>query len=186
MTNKTSFVFLFACAALTAQDQPGSAAIPPESGIYYQAPSGWVALRSTLWMPVLDPNWKSLMSVGRREATMEMPGANSAFRINDARPTFVVRGLSPATGLYLVRSNRKQDYRELRMPVSGRITQWTRFRDKDVSAIDIEPLFPDVVRIRPHADLAPGEYVIVSDLEPRYRAMRLGFEFGVLGTTSRR
>ena len=115
----------------------------------------------------------------RREALVEMPGRNSGFRINNARPTFVVRGLSPATGLYLVHGTQKQDYREVRMPLSRSITQGTHFRAKDLTDIEIEPLFPDVVRLRPRADLRAGEYVIVSDLEPRYRAIRLGFEFGV-------
>ncbi len=182
MSDRKWFVFSLGCAALLppalAQENQ-TAAIPPESGIYYQTASGWSALRSTLMMPFLTETVASFLSVGRRQAVVEMPGPNSGFRIANARPTFVVRGLSPATGMYLVRTNRKQDYRELRMPIGGRVTQWARFRSKDLNDIEMEPLFPGVLRVRPRADLKPGEYVLVSDLEPRYRAIRLAFEFGV-------
>ena len=166
-------------AALAQQNQ--APAIPPESGVYYQTASGWATLRSTLMMPFLTETVASFLSVGRRQAVVDMPGSNSGFRIANARPTFVVRGLSPATGMYLVRSNRKQEYREVRMPIDGNITQWAHFRSKDLTEIEIEPLFPDIVRVRPRVDLKPGEYVLVSDLEPRYRAIRLAFEFGITG-----
>src|SRR5712691_138772 len=185
MTNKIWIGFsvaglaLCSAALLAQQNPPATSAIPPEGGIYYQAPAGWVPLRSTLMMGLTGGSAKEFFSVGRREEVVEMPGRNSGFRINNARPTFVVRGLSPATGLYLVRGTQKQDFREVRMPLSSRITQGTHFRAKDLNDIEMEPLFPDVLRVRPRADLKPGEYVIVSDLEPRYRAIRLGFEFGV-------
>src|SRR5215471_1791497 len=85
--------------AAVAQDQ---SAIPPASGVYYQTATGWTALRSTLMMPFLTETVGSFLSVGRRQAVVDMPGANSGFRVATARPTFVVRGLSPATGMYLV------------------------------------------------------------------------------------
>ena len=170
-------------AALMAQERRASSAIPPESGAYYQATAGWVPLRSTLIMPMVNGTTKELFGVGHREATVELPGTNAAFRITNVRPTFVVRGFSPATGLYLVRGKQKEEYRELRMPISSHITQWGHFRAKDLTEIEIEPLDNDVVRLRPRTDLKPGEYVIVSDRDPRYRAIRVGFEFAVTGAT---
>ena len=183
MFDRVWIVFSLGCAALfpALAQENRTTEIPPESGIYYQTASGWAALRSTLMMPFLTETVASFLSVGRRQAVVELPGPNSGFRVANARPTFVVRGLSPASGMYLVRANRKQDFRELRMPIGGRITEWARFRSKDLSEIEMEPLFPDVVRVRPRADLKPGEYVLVSDLEPRYRAIRLAFAFGVTG-----
>jgi hypothetical protein len=184
MFDRMWITFSLGCAALAPAalaQQNQTTEIPPESGIYYQTASGWAALRSTLMMPFLTETAASFLSVGRRQAVVELPGSNSGFRIANARPTFAVRGLSPASGMYLVRSNRKQDYREIRMPIDGRVTQWARFRAKDLSEIEMEPLFADVMRVRPHADLKPGEYVLVSDLEPRYRAIRLGFAFAVTG-----
>jgi hypothetical protein len=162
-------------AALPAQDQ----AIPQLNGIYYQTASGWVPLRSTLFMPIASSSVAELLSLGHRRAVVEMPGPASAFRVPNGRPTFAVRGLSPSTGLYLVRSARKQTYREVRMPVAGAFSEWARFRSKDLSDIEMEPLSADVFRVRPRSDLAPGEYVLVSDMEPHFRAIRLGFDFGV-------
>ena len=170
-------------AAMMAQERQASAAIPPEAGAYYQATAGWVPLRSSMIMPMVDGTVKELLGVGHREATVELPGSNAAFRITNARPTFALRGFSPATGLYLVRSTQKREYREIRMPISSHITQWAQFRSKDITDLEIEPLDNRVIRLRPRTDLKPGEYVIVSDQDPNFRAIRVGFEFAVTGAT---
>jgi hypothetical protein len=181
MARKASIIFSVSFAVLLPAILPAqdAAAIPQVNGIYYQTASGWAPLHSTVFMPMAAGGTLQYFSLGHRRAVVEMPGSAAAFRVPNPRPTFAVRGLSPATGLYLVRSARKQGYREVSMPVAGAFTQWARFRSKDLSEIELEPLSSDVVRVRPRADLPPGDYVLVSDLEPQYRAIRLGFEFGV-------
>jgi hypothetical protein len=160
--------------------QSAPATIPPDSSIYYQSSSGWVLLRARLFFPFLDGGRvKQFLGFGPHEAAVEIPGATADFRITEPRPTFSVRGLSPSTGLYLVRSRQRRDYRELRMPVTGDISRWTYFRASALTDLDVEPLAPGVVRVRPRADLRPGEYVLVSDIASAYRAYHVAASFGI-------
>jgi hypothetical protein len=180
VTRNIRIALVFACTLPAWPQTPGSAAIPPDSGIYYQSPSGWVLVRARLFFPLLDGSGvKQFLGLGPHEASVEIPGAAADFRITEPRPTFSVRGLSPGTGIYLVRSRQRQDYRELRMPVTGDISRWTRFRGSAVSDLDVEPIAPGVVRIRPRADLRPGEYALISDIASEYRAFHVAAPFGV-------
>jgi hypothetical protein len=169
---------------LRSQSQPTAGSIVPSgSGAYYQGSSGLVPMRGTLLMPVFRDTVSDWLSLGRPAAIVDLPGPSATFRITDIRPTIIVRGFSPDTGLYLVRESHKEDFRRLTMPVSRNISQWAHFRSKDLTELDAEPLYPDVVRIRPRADLKPGDYILVSDLESRFRSIRIGFEFHILSAT---
>jgi hypothetical protein len=136
-------------------------------------------------MPLADGSLKQFFNLGHREAVVEMPGPNASLRIANARPTFCVRGLSPDSGLFLVRSTPKRGYRELRADVSGNIEQWANFRAQDLSDLEMESIDSNVMRVKPSADLKPGEYVLVSDLEPGHRAIHLGFEFSIVSASAR-
>jgi hypothetical protein len=83
--------------------------------------------------------------------------------------------------LYLVRETTKQDYREIRMPYSRDFHNWAGFRAKDLVDLDLTPAGNGILTLTPKADLAPGEYVIVSLAEPGMRGIRLSFDFGVAG-----
>ena len=170
---------------LKAQNNPApTVAIPPENGAYYQTNAGWLAIRGTLLMPFFQDTLSETLSLGHSAANVDLPGASVNFRVSSPRPTFVVRGLSPETGLYLVRETHKDDFRRLRMTASKEMSQWAHFRSKDLTSVDAEPLDSNVIRVRPHGDLRPGDYILVSDLESRFRAILVGFEFHVMGPTT--
>lgn len=156
-------------------------AIPPGNGAYYQTNAGWQAMRGTLLMPFFQDTVRETLSLGHSAANVDLPGPIVTFRVTSPRPTFVVRGLSPDTGLYLVRETHKDDFRRLRMTASKEMSQWAHFRSKDLTVVDAEQLDSNVMRVRPHGDLKPGNYILISDLESRFRAILVGFEFHVTG-----
>lgn len=189
MPTKTPFAICIAATILVPgvlrpQNPPAAGVIIPRGGgAYYQAASGLVPMRGTFLMPLFQDTASDWLSVGRPKAIVDLPGPSAAFRITDVRPTFFVRGLSPDTGLFLVRESHKEDFRRLNLPVSRTISQWGHFKSKDLTELEVEPLDPDVVRIKPHVDLKPGDYILVSDLESRFRSMHVGFEFHILAAT---
>jgi hypothetical protein len=168
---------------LKAQNNAGpTIAIPPGSGAYYQTNAGWLAMHGTLLMPFFQDTVRETFGLGHSAANVDLPGPSVTFRVTSPKPTFVVRGLSPDTGLYLVRETHKDDFRRLRMTASKEMSQWAHFRSKDLTAVDSEPLDSNVIRVRPHDDLKPGDYILVSGLESRFRAFLVGFEFHVTGS----
>jgi len=189
MANKTLFIICVSAAIivpglLNAQTQAPGVVIPSGSGAYYQTPAGLIPMRGTFLMPLFQNTvWNSL-SLGGNTAIVDLPGQRAAYGITEVRPTFFVRGFSADTGLYLVRESHKEDFRRLTMPVSRQMSQWAHFRSKDLTELDTDLMDPDVTRIKPHVDLKPGDYILVSDLDSRFRAMRIGFEFHVMGATT--
>lgn len=170
----------FSPGLVMCQTQPVATVIPPGSAAYYQAPSGLVPMRGTFLMPLFQDTSASWLGVGRPKAIVDLPGKTATFGVAEFRPTFLLRGFSPDSGLYLVRESHKEDFRRLNMPVSRTISQWGHFKNGDLTEIEFDSLDPDVIRIRPRTDLKPGDYILVSDLESRYRAMRIGFEFHIM------
>ena len=185
----------FIGAGLMAQQnppatQPGNAAIadlPAIRGVYYHTPDGWVALQSTLFMPYgVSGGTAAFFGLARGHAYAEIPGSHADLQIgNDARPTFYVRGITPVQ-LYLVRAISKPYYRELRLPMSDDFQVWAHFRSQDVADVDIEPVAPDVVSVKPRADLKPGEYTLAPVIAPSDLWLRLSYGFGVASASSRR
>ncbi len=176
-------------AASLAQDQPRPtlagkadiAGLPAGRGIYYHAAHEWIGLPFTILMPFVHGKGivMEVLNVGSEHSISEMPGSYAAVQIgNDARPTFYLRGISPAD-LYLVRAIRKAGYRELRMPISRDFQEWAHFRTEDLADIELQEVAPDVVMVKPRAQLKPGEYAIATPFEPGARWMRLGYGFGL-------
>lgn len=165
-----------------AQDRPMGRIIkiPPERGLYYDGPAGLVSLPTQVFMPTQGGALKQMLGLGSRKLRAVMPGANAAVVIPNPRPTFYYRGDRPGNLTYLVRGERKIDHREFRMSRSRHDTEWAQFRQESLTSVEIEPLGGDLAVIRPTADLSTGEYVIVAVLEPRFRAIRLAFDFGVM------
>ncbi len=182
MTKKSWIGVFITSAALWAQ--PGSTAIaglPGEKGAYYHGASGWVALPQNPLMGFKDGSFNELTGLGPQHARVELPGAHAAIRISNARPTFYLRGMPAGVRLYLVHGTEKEDYREVRMNMTRRFPNTPHFENKELSEVELEAVANDVVAVKPRTDLKPGEYVIVSALDPNYRWIRVGFDFGVSG-----
>lgn len=177
--------------ALLGQDNPPPAqpgniditGIPGPRGIYYHAADGWTALSPRILTPLSDGRAAGLeiLNVGSDHTVTQLPGRHASVQImSDARPTFYLHGISPAS-LYLVRAVIKNDYRELRMPISRHFWEWTHFSPKDVMDFGIQGVNGDIVAIKPSADLKPGEYTLTSAAGTDYQWLRLWFDFGILG-----
>jgi hypothetical protein len=137
-------------------------------------------------MPFAEGNSPALevLNVGARHTVAELPGSHAGIQIgNDSRPTFYLHGI-PTADLYLVRAVGREDYREVKMPISRHFRRWAHFHDQDVTPLDILPMGGDVIAVRPHANLAPGEYALASQFEPGDRWIRLGYDFGLVGARS--
>jgi len=168
-------------ALLPAQaPQPGKVInIPAGRGIYYDDPSGLVPLPGTTLVPYHQTSALEYFGLGHAKKVVEVPGASAAFAVTNARPTFYINGYQAGTRLYLVHAAEKQDYREIRMEDIHNFSEWASFSPKDLAALDLEAIAPGLVTLRPRADLAPGEYLIVSDVDRQFRMLQLCWEFRV-------
>ena len=178
MTFKFSLLILAAAAAMTmvAQD---TASIPNARGVYYRSDSGWVTLNGTVLMPMVESGAADFFSVGGKHAVAEVPGLHAALQTSNARPTLYVRGFPLNSGIFLVKQTQRDEYREIRMPVSRHFRDFVHV--KDVREVEIRSVGADLVAITPRADLPPGEYAIVSPIDPNNRFLKIGYDFGVAG-----
>jgi hypothetical protein len=183
---RKKLLFPFCCAVLWAtppatQERSSGPTIevPRERGVYYRGPEGLAPLPGRLFMPMHDGILKDMLALGPPGLLAVLPGASAAVAIAETRPTFYLRGDRPGNRIYLVKGARKQDHREFRFNRGRDIGEWIRFRRKDLTELDVQPVSPGLVALRPRSDLLPGEYVIVAVLEPRFHAIRLAFDFGV-------
>ena len=176
MSTRISFVAGMVLAAAAAAQVPGP---PPLRGVYFRSPSGWVGLPINTLLPFENGTARWLLGFGRGDAIAEAAGPHAAFQTSNARPTFYLRGFPPTSGIYMIREIQKQDYREIHMPVSGNFREWAHFRKQDLIDTDTRHGDGDVMLFSPRADLKPGEYAIVSVLEPSIRNIRVSFDFGV-------
>lgn len=169
------------CAATLLGQQTGAPpeGLPSPRGVYYRGSSGWEALPRTVFLPLEDGQIRSLLSLGPRGAAAQLPGPQSVVRSGSARPVFYIRGFSPANGLYLVHARSKREYRDVRMSVDRHAFDGPHFRNGDLRAFDVDAVAPDVISLRPRANLAPGEYVIVPPVEAAFRWIQFGYSFGV-------
>jgi hypothetical protein len=182
MTQKIWIGVYLASAALWAQ--PPSTAItglPGEKGAYYRGASGWVSLPVKPMLAFKEGWAKEMLGFGRQDAVVEMPGPHAAIRISNARPTFYMRGLPAGSRLYLVQGVEREEYREIRMSMPRRFPNTPRFKPGELNEVELEAVSNDVVSVKPKGDLKPGEYVLVSVVDPSYRWIRVGFDFGVTG-----
>lgn len=193
MTHRKLICSAIACTTLLAvgvlaQDSPPQVdaanmdltGLPAPRGIYCRTANGWVALSNTVLMPFWRGRGMALeiLNVGSDHATAEIPGSHSGVQIADARPVFFLHGISPSD-VYLVRAGSREDYREVRMPVSRHFGEWAHYRAKDLTEFDIAAVNGDVVAIRPSAAMKPGEYAITSGVQTGDQWLRVGFDFGI-------
>lgn len=193
-TNRLWIVTSMACgmllaAGLWAQDNPPATesanmdltGLPYGRGAFYRFGGEWVTLPFNVLMPFWEGRGLALevLNVGSDHTTSEIQGAHSGIQIADPRPTFYLHGIDPSD-VRLVRATSKDDYRELRMPVSRHYRKWAHFRAEDLADLTITGVNGDVVTVRPSADLKPGEYALTSGVQHGDKWLRLGFDFGVL------
>jgi hypothetical protein len=154
--------------------------LPWPRGVYIRAGSDWVGLPANPMLPMLDDlNARWLLGFGHSDAIVEMPGPHAVIQIGTTKPMFYLRGLPQANGIYLVRTEQKEDYRRIRMPVSRDFRQFTTLRAQDKVELDMRQVSGDVLSATPRSDLKAGEYAIISVFDQNERAIRAGFEFGV-------
>jgi hypothetical protein len=188
MPNRKLYSFL-ASAALSIGVLPAQEktvlpdGVPSARGVYFRTSSGWMALQATILMPFTQGAVREFLGLGGgRSAIAEFPGPRAMMQTTSTRPTFYVRGFSPAARLYLIRGTITPDHRELRMRVSHRVADGPQFLADDLRDIDVQAVDEDLVSITPRSELTPGEYAIVSVLDRSYRWIHIGFEFGVAGS----
>lgn len=172
---------VFASVLLGQQTLTPPADLPTDRGVYYRAGAVWEPLQRTDFLPFEDGDLAWMLSVGRRHLTAEIPGPQALVRAGSARPVFYVRGFSPANGMYLVRTERERDFREVKMNMDRHVLRGPRFKDAELVPFDLEAAGPDTVTLRPRADLKPGEYVILTAVGPSYRWLHFAYGFGVPG-----
>jgi hypothetical protein len=172
-----TLIFTALATTLAAQD---TGSIPAARGVYYHADSGWLGLAGTILVPMIEGTTADFFSVGPKQAVAEVPGLHSALQTTNARPTLYVRGFPINSGIYLVRQVQKPEYREIHMPI-GNFRDFAHLRSKDLREIEMRAVGNDLIAVTPRTDLTPGEYAIVSLIEPNDRTIKIGFDFGIAG-----
>jgi len=181
MRIKALLIFALAIAGTTvALAQSGTPeGLPWPKGVYVRAGSEWVGIPVNPLLPMMQGTARWLLGFGNGDAVAEMPGPHALVQIGNAKPMFYLRGLPQSNGIYLVRAEMKDDYRKLRMPVSGDFRQFVKLRSQDIVEMDVRQVSADVLSVSPKSDLKAGEYSILSVFEQNYRPIRASFEFGV-------
>jgi hypothetical protein len=181
--NFTKLIVLsaFSLTLLTAQaNQPGKVInIPVGRGIYFDDPTGLVPLPGTTLSPYHQTSALEYFNLGHAKKVVEVDGASAALAIPTPRPTFYINGYQAGTRIYLVHATEKQDYREVRMEDTHHFSDWASFAKKDLTPLDLVSIAPGLITAKPRTDLAPGEYLIVSDLDRNFRMLQLCWEFRV-------
>lgn len=179
MRTKLSIVLAIALGGFAAA-QSAPEGLPWPRGVYIRTGADWIGLPANPLMPFLNAGGaRWLLGFGHGDAVAELPGPHALVQLGSAKPMFYLRGLPQSNGIYLVRSEQKEDYRALRFPTTGDIRQFTRMRQHDLIDLDVRPVAGDVISLTPRADLKTGEYAIVSYFEQNYRAIRASFDFGI-------
>lgn len=177
MRIQASILLTLAAAGLAAAQVPDG--LPWPKGVYIRAGSEWVGLPANPLLPVMQGTAKWLLGFGQSDAIAEMPGPHALVQIGNGKPMFYLRGLPQSNGIWLVRTEQRDDYRKLRMPVSGDFSQFVRLRSQDLVEMEMKQVSPDVLSVTPKSDLKPGEYAILSVFEQNYRPIKASFEFGI-------
>jgi hypothetical protein len=181
MRSKLSFVFAIALAGMAIAQERTTVpdGLPWPRGVYLRAAGDWVGLPVNPLLPFMGGTVRWLLGFGQSDAIAEMPGPHALIQIGNAKPTFFLRGLPQSSGIYLVRSEQREEYRKIHMPMSGDFRQFTKLRAQDLVELDMRQMSGDVLSATPKNDLKPGEYAIISVFEQNERAIRASFDFGV-------
>ena len=182
----SSVLILAASAAIPLLAQQAPPGVPAERGIYYRSSdSEWIPLPRTILLPLNEGDARSIFGLGAQRTSSQLSGAHALIRTGTSpRPTFYVRRFSPFTGLYLVRSQVRDNYRAVTQLVSRHPFDSPRFRKGDLIDTEVRLLTGDLVSLQPRADLKPGEYVIIAPADADFRWIDFGYSFGVPANTA--
>ena len=178
MKFKLPFIFAIALGGIAAAQQVPDG-LPWPRGVYLRAGNDWVGLPVNPLVAVHGASVRWLLGFGQSDAVAEMPGPHALIQIGNTKPTFYIRGVPQSYGIHLVRSEQKDDYRQVRMPVSRDFRQYAKFRSQDLIELDFRALSGEVLQATPRTELKAGEYAIISEFEQDIRQVRASFEFGV-------
>src|SRR5579862_7816254 len=128
-----------------AQAQATPEGLPWPKGVYFRAGSDWVGLPVNPLLPMMQGTARWLLGFGNSDAIAEMPGPHASIQIGSGKPMFYLRGLPSSNGIYLVRTEQKEDYRMLRMPMSSDFRQFARLRTQDVIELETRQVSGDVM-----------------------------------------
>ena len=179
---RTAFSIVLATAAVAAvlMAQTAPEGLPWPNGVYLRSGGDWVVIPANPLVPFTnasDARW--LLGFGQSDATVEMPGPHALVQLGNTRPTFYLRGIPSSYGIYLLRSQQREDYRMIRMPMSRDFRQFTKFRTQDMVELELKNVSGDVITATPRTELKPGEYALVSVFQQNERQIRASFDFGV-------
>src|SRR5262245_42799402 len=113
------------------------AGLPGGNGVYIQAGTSFVSLEPNLINPGASHRVGSYFGVKGHQADAKLLGARSLMQSTDPRPTFYLRGISPADGIYLVRQQQHKGHRETMMNVSSHFADAPEFKRSDLRDFDI-------------------------------------------------
>jgi len=153
--------------------------LPWPKGVYIRTGSEWIGLQANPLVPFMTGDARWLLGFGHGDAVAEIPGPHAMVQLGNGKPMFYLRGMPQSNGIYLVRSEQKEDFRQIRLPMSRDFRQFTKLRQQDLVDLDMRPVAGDVISATPRTELKPGEYAIVSVFEQNFRQIRASFDFGV-------
>jgi hypothetical protein len=147
-------------AALKRQQEEDRAAagLPRASGVYYQAPSGWVVMPSSLvWPPYYS--FSGLAFMRARDYNVPLGGSHADLQIAGRQPVFILRAPTSLTWR-IVRLTSRDDERLLRIASTGHPATTAAFDPARTRQVQVTRLANEIFSVRPAAPLEPGEYVL--------------------------
>jgi hypothetical protein len=151
--------------------------LPELRGLYFRTAAGWTRLPSLLMLPEIAMGW-GLRALDERRYVV--PGGSARLRIVERLPVFHLRDPSPERDWALLRLVAKKDRREARAQISGMFSAIRRlsFETGVLLPLQLSAPAPDVLELRPVAELEPGEYLIIK-LVPGQQSVFVIYEFGI-------
>jgi hypothetical protein len=154
------------------------AGLPKEQGIFYKAPSGFVALQQVqssgakttgTTRALLTGGWG-----GGGDVALVFPGAEAPVQISESKPTFYSRPqIQSPRDLMIVRMDKKKDHRELKT-VTGTVFKSAQYNKSSVVELSCTQVSADVMAVTPTTDLKDGEYLLVFSY-----GGSAGYDFGI-------
>jgi hypothetical protein len=172
-------VFVSLCCLAVAQEVGTKAVVPEKPGVFLVGESGLIELRE------LHPSQMGMKKAGKMFVPGLTPhmvqvfdGKQAPTRVSVMRPAFLVSGpivQFMGRDFKIVRLDVKSDRRELQTTSGASMFTFKAGYSKERTVeVEIEAIGPDVIKLVPRQDLAPGEYMIVAGM-----AGVSGYDFGI-------
>lgn len=154
--------------------------LPESPGVYCRKEDGtWVGLKRAVISRTEAGGLDMFVATGGYTdvgAETMIAGARAEIRSSNPRPEFYVKESGLPADVALIRLNSKKRNRVFRTSFgNSSFGNKAGFRKEDLQAIRVTAIGDGSVTIRPEADLAPGEYLLVIGSAAN------GFDFGIEG-----